>query len=163
MAKKFQMVTSTYKVSGEALRDDPSITVYPTGRGVCNRGATEIMDGVANTSADSYLVKFGVDEETRTLAVYIASSQDKGAMRIRRYSGKGGTRISFHMGGVFKEYPKLRPSSSMDYLVAVDTDDDGTPYMEIGIQAGLEGRKGSSASNPTAETKKTAVSDQNDM
>lgn len=35
--------------------------------------------------------------------------------------------------------------------------------MEIGMQAGLEDRKGGSASNPTPETKKAAATDQNEM
>lgn len=157
--KRFKMVTTSHKVVGGALRDDPSITVHPSGLGVCNRGSTDIADEVANTSAESYLVKFGVDEETKTIAVYVATSEEPGAMRIRRYKSKGGTRISFHMGGVWKEHPKLRPSSKMDYLVYSRIDEDGIPYMEIALQAGLEGRKGSTP-NPSAESKKTAAGEQ---
>lgn len=153
--KKFQMVTATHKVSGGALRDDPAITIYPSGRAVCNRGGTDIMDEVASTTVESYLVKFGADPKTKTVAVYLADSQDTGAMRIRRYQNSGGTRISFHMGGVWKEHPKLRPSSATEYLVTRNTDEDGIPYMEIGMSAGLEARKGRTT-DAAVETTKTA-------
>lgn len=155
--KKFQMVTTSHQVSGGALRDDPSVTVHPSGRVVANRGGTDIMDRVADTPDSSYLVKFGVDTETKCIAVFVGNTNEKGLMRVRRYTGNGGSRISFHMGGVWKEHPDLRPPSKGDYLVKYDTDANGVPFMEINMQALLTKRRGST--DPTKETKKTAASE----
>lgn len=156
--KKFQMVTTSHTVAGGALRDDPSVTIHPSGRAVANRGGTDTMDQVAGTADETYLVKFGVDLETQTIGVFMGAANEKGLMRIRRYHGKGGSRISFHMGGVWKEYPDLQPQSKGDYLVYFETDAEGVPYMEINLQSVLTRRKGN-GTEPATETGKTAASE----
>lgn len=155
--KSFKMVTSSYKVAGEALRDDPSVRIHPSGYSVANRGGSDLLDKVANTTEQNYLVKYGVDVETDTIAVYLGNTNETGLMRIRRLQGKGGSRIAFHLGGVWKEYPHLRPASKGDYAVRYDTDADGVPCLEIAMQAPLNKRKGSA--DPGDETKKSAASE----
>lgn len=150
--KRFEIVTASHKVSGGALRDDPEAKVNPSGLTNLNRGATDLLDELAGTTADTYPVFFGADTPTRTVAVYMATGKEPGAMMVRRYHGKGGTRISFHMGGVWKQHPKLRPESTMEYKVKLDTDEDGVPYLEIQMQAGLNERKGTrTTTDPEAE------------
>lgn len=161
--KKFQKVTASHKVSGGALRDDPAVKVEPSGRSECNRGASDLLDQLADTDADDYMVYFGADRKTKTVAVYVGGDDEDGAMRIRRYAGKGGSRISFHMGGVWKQHPSLRPSSTAEYKVKLDTDEEGTPYMEINLKARHDVRKGrksdsdeSTGSNDASAQKKPA-------
>lgn len=155
--KKFLRVTESPKVAGGANRDDPSVTIHPSGYAVANRGGTEIMDQVAGTADSNYLVTFGAHPETKSVAVYAGNSSDLGLVRVRRYQSKGGSRIAFHLGGVWRKHPSLRPDSKGDYAVKYDTDEDGVAIMEIALGAPLGKRKGNS--DPVVETQKSAASE----
>lgn len=99
----------------------------------------------------------GAQPETRTVAVYLGNTSEQGLVRVRRYQSKGGSRIAFHLGGVWKKHPSLRPDSKGEHAVKYETDEDGVPIMEIALGAPLNKRKG--ISDPVDETQKSAASE----
>ncbi|MFZ5825498.1 MAG: hypothetical protein ACOY94_14450 [Bacillota bacterium] len=51
--------------------------------------------------------------------------------------GKGSPRASFHIGGVFKDYPELAPIGEVRCQVDIDTAPDGLPMLIIAVKAGV--------------------------
>lgn len=61
----------------------------------------------------------------------------KGSCLVRWYKGKGSPRAAWHLGGVFKDFPDLRPKSGVRCRVTIGTGRDGLPVLIIPVKANL--------------------------
>lgn len=138
----FQPVNATFQVSGGALRGEDGALIHPSGFAKLNAGGSEALDALAvqaGLPVGQYAVRFGVDPERELIAAYVIESGAEGAMPVMR-SGKGNV-ISLHMGGVFADYPLLRPAGKRTCVVMSRLDVEGKPCLIFALQTSLAARR----------------------
>jgi hypothetical protein len=98
------------------------------------------MNLVDNAGADrrQFFMAYGINEETKEVALYVVPPDTLGAMPVRVYKKS----LSFHLGNAFEECPALRPEAKASFPISDVTDDaDGVPCVIITLKAGLDTRK----------------------
>lgn len=135
--RKFRRVTTTYIVSGGANRLAPTITIHKTGRSVTSTEATGlIMENIgkfAGVTRENMKHWFGADPDSGDVAMYLTTGGDAGVMKGRDW----GNELGVHLGGVFKEHPRLRPNTRIQCDFELDEDHEGLPCFTFNIYAGL--------------------------
>jgi hypothetical protein len=141
--RKLKKVTTSYQVQGGANKEPAGITIWKSGRALTNVDCADLLIPLvkqAGGDSNRFMVDFGVDKENQVIGVSIASPNTPGAMPAQP-SGHEKT-ISFHLGGVFKDYPDLRPVGKRQYMVSLEPDDEGTMCLMIHLKSGVMKRTG---------------------
>jgi len=155
-----QPVVSKYQVQGGALRDEASGIVERTGLTRLNREGSDASDLVAERSGftmKNYVYKWFADPKKRVVVGYVVDPTTDGAVGIRRSSDE--KIVSFHLGGVFKDYPGLRPSSPQECGVFAREDSKGEPCLVITLgpaKAKIKGAADAATTSPR-RTKRSAA------
>ncbi len=108
----FTRVTESYDPNTDPRREDPFFTVSRSGYALSNVAAAALADMVAEKmgiTEKEYCVVLGADSQTGTVSVEIVDSSTPGAQQIKRQTD--GKTISIHLGGLFRQFRKLRPST----------------------------------------------------
>jgi hypothetical protein len=135
-ASEFEMVDADYRPRRGAVRGAAGGTVWETGLVKLNKNGNDEVKTVAEQSRvplEHLAFRFGVDLAGGTVAAYaIGLEPGQKAGTVRK-----GEQYSFHLGGVFKEYPRLRPASKrIQCPVVARIDRKGVPYLLIALSAG---------------------------
>lgn len=134
--RTFNKVTAEFNPSGGARREPAKIQVEPTGNAKSNTELTEfIMKNLSKFSGvtrENMKSSFGADEETGDIALYLAA---RGAYlhKIRDW----GAVLGFHLGSVFRQYPGLRPGTTIECDVELDADAEGKACFVFNVYQGL--------------------------
>lgn len=135
----FRRVTKSFNTAGGARRDEAKMTVSKTGAIRSNvegkEAAVEFVREQGANPAD-FQLGFGGNEEAGLLALYAGQPGDTGLMKVSIYKHS----ISFHAGAAFKEFPKLRPATTVDCHIERTTDADGVPCLAVHILSGAPTR-----------------------
>ena len=108
---------------GIANRDPMGMLIYPSGRGVANVAGSEALNHLAidaHLDVERFAVKFGCHEETNQVACFVVDPLTPGAVAVRR--DKGHPTITLYMHNLFKDMPKLRPTSKRWCTLSVERD-----------------------------------------
>lgn len=136
--RNFKPVRTSYDIhTGNRSKVEGGI-VHPSGRTLLNVKGTEIADSLAleaGLNLERYNVTFQADQENSLVAVYVTSEVGPGVMPARRSTD--GRSVTIHLGGVFKENPKMRPVGKRDCQVWREVDPAGQPYMVISLGTAL--------------------------
>jgi hypothetical protein len=155
-------VTSTFLVSGGALREDPLVTVRKSGYASSNTGATDQVRtsaGEQSIPLENLHVTFGANVALGIVGMYLSQMETVGSMPLR----VSGNTLIFHLGGVFKDNPAMRPNTTLSCAFKPGTDAKGKACFLINIGTGLPKRKGRAKSGssdeptPAAATAKSAA------
>lgn len=146
--KRFNLkkITSQYNVVS-SRRGTEKVIVNPTGSSRSNVAGAALFYRLATQAKldhDRISFSYAADEESGVVAVYVVDARAPGANGIRQSEKK---EISFHLGGTFQEYPKLRPVTKVECLLHEDEDQDGEPCAIITLAGGLPKRTGSRGNN----------------
>jgi|GEM_PF-6256847 len=109
----YKRIGDSFDPSTSTRRDDANFTVSNTGYAVSNTECAELADTLAakaGITERDYHVIFGADDVGGTVSMEIVDSATPGAQQIKRRDD--GRTFSIHLGGVFRQYPKLRPASA---------------------------------------------------
>ncbi|HEY3363508.1 MAG TPA: hypothetical protein VGK74_00375 [Symbiobacteriaceae bacterium] len=155
---KFDMVEETHVISGGANRSEAALVVKVSGH---SRSNTETKDRVielveaAAVNREKFRLSYGVNKDLGVIALYIASWETKGAMPVRVFPNG----LSFHIGGVFRKYPSLRPNTTVEPEITATTDADGRRCLAFNILAALPKQKTrkSKKDNSNTDTQTTAA------
>ncbi|HLN60911.1 MAG TPA: hypothetical protein VK464_05110 [Symbiobacteriaceae bacterium] len=159
--RKLTKVTTAYQVQGGAAKDPASVTIWKSGRALTNVDGGNIMvpwAKAAGADPERFQIDFGVDADNKVIGCYIAGPNSP-APTPAKPSGHERT-ISFHLGSVFEEHPKLRPVGKRQYLVHLEPDADGVMCFMIDLKTGVmkqTGTRGDSADTKGARPQDDAA------
>lgn len=134
------------------LRDSPKMTVTRSGS---VRGNTEgkelVCDFVRKNGGDpnNFQLTYKGAESAGIMGLYVAKQGDLGVMNVKLYPHS----INFHAGGCFKEWPKLRPATTVDCFIEETVDAKGTPCLAVHVRAGTPTRRVPRATRSVAAAK----------
>jgi len=134
----FQPITTTVPVAGGAARGPAGGTMWESGRFLLNATGSEDWKGLCHDGGldlSQIGAYFEADEENKVISVRPVIGAGKGIMPVR-WSADMST-ATLHLGGVFKEKPKLRIKSKRDISVAVAPDGKGNTCLLIFLQIAL--------------------------
>jgi hypothetical protein len=129
----------SYNVAGGARRDEAKMTVSPTGAIRSNTEGKQIAVNFAKVQGqnpDDFQFGFGGNVAAGQLALYAPKPGDTGLMKVSIYKHA----IGCHAGAAFKEFPQLRPTTTVDCHVEESTDADGVPCLVVHVLAGAPTR-----------------------
>lgn len=135
----FKRVTKSFNSSGGARRDEPKIAVSKSGASRGNIEGKELMMGFMQeqgANPNDFEISIGGDEATGQLALYAPQPGDMGLMKVTLHQHS----IHFHAGGAFKEFPKLRPATTVDCHIERTVDANGVPCLAINVLGGTPTR-----------------------
>jgi hypothetical protein len=78
---------------------------------------------------DSFELGFGGSEELGQIAIYAGKPGDPGLNQVKFYTNS----LTFHLGAVFADYPKLRPTTKVDCNIRETVDDQGVPCLTVQV------------------------------
>lgn len=91
----------------------------------------------------------GANPVTETIAIYL-EADGPGLMKPRDWDST----LGFHVGGVYKKYPQMRPSTTLQCDFKFDRDGAGRPCFTFNLQQGLaKKRMGIAGGRPEPERK----------
>lgn len=134
-------VTSGYQ-RGDATKVGPYISISKNGAVEALVDATALAEEVAGDrglSRHQWAWDFRVNPQTGQVAHIPISAAEatKGSAGIRWYEGKGSPTASWHIGGVFKDYPALALTSDVKVVVTKAIGPDGLPVLVVPFNLGL--------------------------
>ena len=139
--RKFKRVTTSYNPSGSSNRLSPTITIHKTGRSVTSTEATALimtnMNKFPGVTRENMKHWFAADPDTGEIGMYLTTGSEPGVMKGRDW----GNELGLHLGGVFKEFPQLRPNTKIQCDFEFDKDPDGQGCFTFNIFAGLARRR----------------------
>lgn len=142
---------------GPALSRKPEAgTIRDTGYTLLNVNGTEVWDEVclaAGVDFERAAARFEADEPGQLVAVYpiiSGTEENEGVGPVRRFKKRT---ASMHLGGVFKDYKKLRPVGTIEAIVSHQVDDDGKPFMLIDLGLAVSKRAEAEKQAAAAEQK----------
>jgi len=144
---EWREVTAEYR-TGNSNKHAAQVRLSRGGAVEGNVGATELLEQIA---ADRGLPprEWALSFQARLRMGQVACTPiplpeaGKGTGGVRWHKGKGSDRAGWHIGGVFAQFPELRPSSEQCCLVTRGTGRDGGPTLIILLGAGFPVRRGS--------------------
>jgi len=145
---QFKRVTRKYDVKNGARTKAAHVVVRVTGLTRASLLATRLADHLAveaGLDPERYHLYFEADEKLGIVGGFACDATEPGAMPVRR--SDDGKSISFHLGGVFEDYPDLRPSGRRNCAVTRSVDQKGRPYLLIALGTSLSTR--TTRRNPT--------------
>lgn len=131
---RFELIEETTSSS------DAAVTVRTTGYCRSNTAfKAHVMELVeaAGTNREKFRLQLGVNREQGLLAVYVVDWDTKGGVPVRILPNA----ITFHIGPVFKKYPTLRPTTTVEPEAGLSTDADGRRCITFNIAAALPKQK----------------------
>ena len=136
--KGYQRVTDTYIPTSDSRRHAPYVQVETTGAAFSSTTATEMVLPLVAANGqypDNFHLAYDVNLEAGTVALTVVSAYEPGANPAK--VSKDRRRITFHLGAVFRKYPKLAaPYTRKCRLLR---EDDGT--LVIAVMAGTAYQK----------------------
>lgn len=139
---RFKMVTSASKsIRGMANRDPEGAKVSPTGLVEVNVAGTELIDSIAmakRLDLNKYAILFGGDEETGQAAALVVEPNTPGAKPVRRNTAS--RTITLYMNDLFREQPRLRPTSERWCALSREPDGRDGHFIIIHLNVALERR-----------------------
>jgi hypothetical protein len=139
--RQFKAVKRSYDIQTDSRAKAQGGKIHPSGRFPLNVKGTGILDRLAvdaGQSVERFNVYYEADDVNDLVAVYIATEVREGVMAARRDAD--GRTVTLHLGGVFAEYPTMRPVSKRDCEVWRETDAKGRPCMVISLKTALSTR-----------------------
>jgi hypothetical protein len=109
------------------------LTMATTGGTYSNAACADEADSLARElgfEPGTYDLAFGVNLQTSTIGIYIERTGADGAVPVKHNAGKRRS-IRFHLGGVFEEYPELKPLTKVEVKVERAVDAAGEKYIMI--------------------------------
>lgn len=134
---QLQPVNATVEI-GTIHQETAGGIAHKSGRMPCNRGGSDIWftlrhnAGIEQGNEGAY---FEADRVNKVVAVRPVIGAGANIMPVRYLAGSN--TVSIHLGGVFKEHPKLRPLSKSFVTVTTGTDSTGTECMFILLATAL--------------------------
>jgi hypothetical protein len=159
--RKLKKVTTAYHVQGGAAREPASVTIWKSGRSITNVEGGELLIALVTAAGQDpkrFLLSPGVDSENSVVGVAVVPSGVAGAITARPVGDE--RNIVLHLGGVFKEYPQLRPVGKRQYMVAVEPDEDGVMCLMIDLKSGIMKRAGTRGDGSNGESGQDAAAGQ---
>jgi hypothetical protein len=147
----FERVGS-YKVT-KAKRAPAQVETEKSGSTRTNVEATELilsnLHHFLGVTRDNMKYWVGADPITEAVALYFeAAGVD--LMKPRDWE----TNLGFHIGGVYEQYPQMRPSTKLQCDLKLDRDKLGRPCFTFNLREGLaKKRQGIAGGRPAPEKK----------
>lgn len=143
---EFDVIQETYDPASHSKRNLAAFEVKPTGASASNVESGEAfvkwLQKHYGDAVDPYRCSllFGANVKKGLVALYISETAVEGATAARWADDR--KTFSFHLGAVFRKYPQLRPSTTVEALFRDTTDKDGKPCLAISLKGALAKRKG---------------------
>ncbi len=149
-------VTSGYE-RGDSHKEGSYITVSKHGAVDTSVEATDLILESArsrNLAMHTFVLSLKANEKTGQIAgIPIPVEQaTKATPAIRWIEGSGSPTAAWHMGGLLKDYPTLRPKGTVRCPVSLATGPDGLPVLLIPIKAGVSTRTVPREETPGSQT-----------
>lgn len=136
-------VTTHFQVAGGASRGPARIIVAKTGRAYSNTEAYDIICAELiekGVSLENLYLAYGANRALGVIALRPSNMATPGAMPV----SVGDKVLRFHLGGVFKEHPSLRPNTTVECGIDFTTDTKGRWCIAINTRQGAPKRAGAS-------------------
>lgn len=134
-ALAFEEVTESFRPAGGARREEPKFTVTRTGRVKSNTEGKEMLLGFMQEhghNPNDFEVRLGGHQASSQIAVYAPKPTDKSRVKVTQYDNAA----HFHAGAAFRQYPKIRPNTTVDCHVRIGKDAKGEPCLIINVGGG---------------------------
>jgi hypothetical protein len=136
-------VTTHFQVAGGASRGPARIIVAKTGRSYSNTEAYDVICAELTdrgVSLENLYFACGANRALGVIALRPSNMATPGAMPAT----VGDKALRFHLGGVFKQHPSLRPNTTVECPIDFTTDAKGRWCITINPRQGAPKRAGAS-------------------
>lgn len=139
--EEWREVTSGYE-RGDGHKEGPYATVSKGGAVECGVEATALAEEIARErglARHQWVLALRAGEKKGQVGcIPIPAEQaTRATATVRWYEKTGSPRAAWHIGGVFKDYPTLRPKGTVKCLVSRATAPDGQPMLVLPVKAGI--------------------------
>lgn len=127
---------------GDGQKEGPFVAVSKKGAVQAAVEASEMLSRIVEArglAPHTWVLDFrGNPKRGQVACIPIATAgAPRSAASVRWSKRQGSPRASWHIGGVFKDYPDLAPKSDVKCAVVEATGPDGLPVLIIPVKVGL--------------------------